>query len=126
MLVKTLEELKIYILALQLATDIVGLIKFIPDYWKISEAGQIFRSSSSVHSNIAEGFAQRFYHKQFVHYLTTALGSSDETKDHLRKLRNDGYIKSDIANDYINKYKNLSIKILNFINYLKEKHNIKH
>jgi len=53
------------------------------------------------------------------------MASSDESQDHLEKLKNNDHIKSEIVDDYIKRYKHLSIKILNFINYLKKKHNIK-
>jgi len=124
MFVKKVEDLIIYQLAFQLAKEIQGLIKDIPHYWQNEDVRQVKRSSASVPSNIAEGFSQRFYTKQFIHYLNIALASSDETKNHLKKLLNDGFIQIEIANSYIKRYKDLSIKILNFINYLKKKHNI--
>jgi four helix bundle protein len=125
MYAKIVEELVIYQVALQLAKEINKLIKQIPRYWNIEECKQILRSSSSVPSNIKEGFAHRFYAKQFIRYLYIAMGSSDESQDHMEKLRNNNQVKIEIANDYIKRYKYLSIKILNFINYLKNKHNIK-
>lgn len=121
MLVKNVEDLVIYQIALQLASEVAELVKQIPYYWNIGESNQILRSSGSVHSNIAEGFAQRFYPKQFIKYLYIAMGSNDETKNHMEKLRNDNYIKSEIANDYIKKYKNLSVRIVNFVNYLRKR-----
>jgi len=125
MFAKTVEELMIYQIALELAKEVNKLIKQIPHYRDIEECRQILRSSSSAPSNIKEGFAQRFYAKQFIKYLYTAMASSDESQDHMEKLRNNDHIKPEIANDYIKRYKHLSIKILNFINYLKKKHNIK-
>lgn len=118
------EELEIYQIALQLAKEINEIIKQIPHYWNIEECGQILRSSSSVPSNIAEGFAQRFYPRKFIYFLNIAIGSSDESQTHMQKLRNNGHVKIKIADDYIKRYKNLSVRILNFINYLKRKHNI--
>jgi len=124
MLVKNVEELTIYQIALQFATEIVCLIKDIPRYWNISECNQILRSSSSVHANITEGFSHRFYPKQFIRYLSIAIGSSDETKNHLEKLYKDRYIKTEIASNFIKKYKNLSVRMVNFRNYLRKRHNI--
>lgn len=124
MYAKTVEELLIYQIALQLAKEINKLVKQIPHYWDIQECRQILRSSSSCPSNIEEGFAQRFHPKQFIKYLNTALGSSDESKGHLRKLYNNGHIKAEIADEYIKRYKELSIKTLKFINHLRNKHNI--
>jgi len=114
----------IYQIALQLAKEIDQLVKQIPHYWDIEECGQILRSSSSASSNIQEGFAQRFYPKKFIYFLNISLGSSDESKGHMEKLRNNGHVKPEIADNYIKRYKGLSIKILKFINHLRKKHNI--
>ena len=124
MFAKIADELVIYQIALQLAKEIDELIKQIPHYWDIKESDQILRSSSSAPSNIAEGFAQRFYPKKFIYFLNIVIGSSDESQTHMEKLRNNGHVKIEIANSYIKRYKNLSVRILNFINYLKKKHNI--
>ncbi len=124
MYAKNVEELVIYQIALQLAKEINELIKQIPHYWDIEECGQILRSSSSVPSNIQEGFAQRFYPKKFILYLNNALGSSDESKGHMEKLRNNGHVKPETADSYIKRYKGLSIKILKLINHLRKKHNL--
>ena len=124
MFVKNVEDLAIYQIALQLAKEINELVKQIPHYWSIEECGQILQSASSAPSNIEEGFAQRFYPKKFIYFLNVALGSSDESKGHMKKLRNNGHVGAEIADNYIKRYKNLSIKILNLINYLKNRHNI--
>jgi len=122
MLVKQAEDLVIYQIALRLSKEIHELTGKILVHWKINDVGQIRRSSSSVPSNVAEGFGQRFYPKKFIHFLNIALGSSDETKNHLRSLFNKAHIKNEQIDHYENQYKNLSIKILNLINYLRKKH----
>ncbi len=125
MFAKIVEELEIYQIALELAKEIDKLVKQIPHHWNIAECGQILRSSSSCSSNIQEGFAQRFYPKQFIKYLYTAMGSSDESKGHMEKLRNNGHVKPEIADEYIKRYKGLSIKTLKFLNRLRKRYNIK-
>ncbi len=122
MFAKIVEELEIYQISLQLTKEVNELIKQIPHYWSIEECRQLLRSSSSVSANIAEGFCQRFYPKQFIKYLYISLGSSDESKDHIKKLINNHHLKSEIGENFIKRYKNLSIKILKFINYLRKKH----
>jgi len=47
---------------------------------------QIRRSSKSVKSNIVEGFGRRKSTPDFIHFLTMALSSNDETIDHLETL----------------------------------------
>ncbi len=125
MYAKVVDELLIYQLAFQLAIDVGGLVKSVSNYWENDDVRQIKRSSSSVSSNIAEGFGNRFYARQYIHYLIIAKGSADETKNHIKKLQNDKYIKPEIANNYVKRYTDLSVRTLNFINYLKKKHNIR-
>jgi len=124
MYAKCLEDLNIYTKALKLSKEIGELIKKIPFYWKLKEVDQIKRSSSSVSANIAEGFGQRFYPKKFVYYLNIALGSSDETQNHLKELINKNHIRQSVFDHYSFHCKKLSVQILNLINYQREKHNI--
>ena len=121
MFAKIVEELIIYQIALELAKEINKLIKQIPHHWDIEECKQILRSSSSISSNIEEGFPQRFYPKKFISYLNIAIGSSDESKGHMKKLMNNGHVEPEIADVYIKKYKTLSVKIINFNNHLRKK-----
>lgn len=117
-------DLRIYKIAIKLSIEIEELIKEIPYYWTIEESDQIKRSSSSSPSNIAEGFAKRIYPKEFIRYLNIALGSSDETQNHLISLFNKKYINEKIYNYYLNQYKNFSIKTLNFIKTIAKNNNI--
>ncbi len=123
MYAKCVEELLIYQIAVQLSVEIYELTD-IPFSWKIPEINQIKRSSSSISSNITEGFSQRFHPKKFVHFLYIAMGSSDETQNHLEKLYKKGIIDEEKAKYYISQYKNLSVKLVNFITYLRTKHNL--
>lgn len=117
MLVKCVEDLRIYQIALELAKEIEVLVKDIPFYWNDPNVNQIRRSVFSVPSNIAEGFSQRFYKKKYILYLNIALGSSDETKSHLRVLYANNLLSDTQFVYYEKQYKYLSIKILNLINY---------
>lgn len=122
MYAKTIEDLVIYKISLQLSKEIHVLTEQIPYHWKAKDVKQIRRSSSSVPSNIAEGFGQRFYTKKFLYYLNIAKGSSDETQTHLRHLANKNHISEEQKDHYLRRYKNLSVRILNLMNYLVEKH----
>ena len=124
MFAKKVEELTIYVIALELAKEIHTTIDNIPRQWKIGDSYQIKRSSSSVPSNISEGFGQRFYARKFIHYLNIAKGSSDETQNHLRSLSNNHYIERETFESLLKKNINLSVRILNLINYLKRTHGI--
>lgn len=119
-----LEDVRVYKSALELSGKINRLIKSIPYYWRINQSDQILRSSSSVAANIAEGFSRRFYPRDFIRFLIIALGSSDESQNHLYELHNKKCISENEFNDYFKAYKDLSIKILNLVNHLKKKHHI--
>ena len=108
-------DLRIYKIGIRLNKEINQLVSGIPFNWNIPEVDQIRRSSSSVPSNIAEGFSKRFHQREFKRYLRIALGSSDETQNHIILLFNNEYMVEDRYRYFLNEYKNLSIKILNMI-----------
>src|SRR3954468_21140828 len=58
----------------------------LPKFEMYEEGSQIRRSSKSVRSNIVEGYGRRAYKLDYVRFLTFALGSCDETTDHLETL----------------------------------------
>ena len=124
MFAKKVEDLIIYQISLKLTKEIYELTDKIPHYWQHKDVDQVRRSSSSVPSNISEGFGQRFYEKKYLHYLNIAIGSSDETQNHLQLLFIKNLITEQQKNDYLRRYKNLSVRILNLINYQKKKHDI--
>ena len=114
-----IDDLVVYKIACELELEVLKLINSLKNGWKIIQVNQINRSSSSVSANIAEGWGRRFYPKDYIRFLTIALGSSDETKHHLKVLYNSNCITE---LDYLNlfkRYKNLSVRILNLINSIK-------
>ena len=119
------DELVIYQLSIKLAGEIKNLAKTIPYNWNIGEVNQIIRSSDSIHSNITEGWSRRFYRRDFIRFLSYSLGSSDETQSHLVALYQGKHIIEIDYKKYWKSYKDLSIKILNYINYQKKRFNIK-
>src|ERR1044072_5219975 len=58
----------------------------LPKFEMYEEGSQIRRSSKSIRSNIVEGYGRRRYKQEFIKHLVYALGSSDETIDHLETL----------------------------------------
>lgn len=50
------------------------------------------RASKSIPANIAEGYGRRESEREFKHFLTNAVGSSDELKVHLDYARDLGYM----------------------------------
>lgn len=58
----------------------------LPKFEMFETGSQIRRSVKSVRSNIVEGFGKRIWKADFVRHLTYAIGSCDETIDHLETL----------------------------------------
>ena len=58
----------------------------IPKFELFETGSQIRRSMKSVKANIAEGFGRRKYKQEFLHFLTIAIASNNETLDHLETL----------------------------------------
>ena len=58
----------------------------LPKFEMFEEGTQIRRSMKSIRSNIVEGYGRRHYKAEFIHFLTYAQASCDETIDHLEML----------------------------------------
>ena len=58
----------------------------LPKFETYEEGSQIRRSSKSIATSIVEGFGRKRYQQEFIKYLTYALASCDETKEHLELL----------------------------------------
>jgi four helix bundle protein len=67
----------------------------LPKFELFEEGSQIRRSSKSVKSTIVEGYGRREYKQEFIRYLTFAIGSNDETLDHLETLRETESLKNE-------------------------------
>ena len=58
----------------------------LPKFEMFEEGTQIRRSMKSIRSNIVEGYGRRRNKAEFIHFLTYAQASCDETIDHLKIL----------------------------------------
>jgi len=68
-------------------------IEKLPNFEMLEEGRQVRRSMKSVRSNIVEGYGRKRYKKEYVRFLIHALGSCDETTDHLETLLETGSLK---------------------------------
>ena len=84
-------NLDVWQLARTLTTEIhVMTTQSLPKYEMYEVGSQIRRSIKSVRSNIVEGYGRRRYKRDFIRFLTYALSSCDETRDHLEVLHETG------------------------------------
>ena len=80
-------DLEIWKIANELANDIHNMtLNDLPRFEMFEEGNQIRRSIKSVKSNIVEGFGRRNYKQEFLHFLSIAIASNDESIDHLETL----------------------------------------
>ena len=77
-----LKELKTWLKAIDLATDVYRLTASFPKEERYGLTSQIRRSAVSIPSNIAEG-AGRNSNKEFNHFLSISKGSSYELQTQL-------------------------------------------
>lgn len=90
MAVRSYRDLEVYQAAFEMAVDIHRMTATLPKYELYEEGSQVRRAANSVPANIAEGFGRRRYKNEYVHFLTIALASCDETQVHLDLLHRVG------------------------------------
>jgi len=84
-------NLDVWQLARSLTTEIHTMtIQSLPKHEMYEVGSQIRRSIKSVRSNIVEGYGRRRYKQDFIRFLTYAISSCDETRDHLEVLHETG------------------------------------
>ena len=99
-------NLDIWKLSRDLVKDIHQMsLNQLPKFEMFEEGVQIRRSMKSIRSNIVEGYGRRRYKQEFIHFLTYAQASCDETIDHLEILFETGSLKDEAL------YRNLSQRL---------------
>ena len=81
------KNLEIWQLAREVAIEIHKMsLEQLPKFEQFETGQQIRRSSKSTRSTIVEGYGRRTYQAEYFKFLTYAIGSNDETIDHLESL----------------------------------------
>ena len=121
------ERLEVYRLAHTLGRRVHALTLRLPKHELYEEGSQVRRSSKSVSSQIVEGHALRNYKAEYVHYLTRAYGSAEETIEHLQYLLETGSAKevADECRGLIEEYSTLCRKLFNYQQAVFREHNPK-
>ena len=110
------KDLEIYQISQELAIKVHKMtLDDLPKFEMWEEATQIRRSSKSIVATIVEGFGRKTYQQEYVRYLTYALASCDETKEHLTLLYKTESLKDqNLYNTLIKEYENLGRKLYRF------------
>lgn len=90
-MVRTHKDLEVWRKSMDFVTSIYKLTARFPDYEVFGLTSQIRRATVSIPSNIAEG-AARLSTKEFVNFISIALGSASEVETQLIIAGNLGYI----------------------------------
>ena len=85
-------DLEVFQRSIDALVRIHAMTATLPDIERFELASQLRRASKSIPANIAEGYAKRRSPKEFVSYLTTALGSANEVEVHLEIACRLGYV----------------------------------
>lgn len=117
-------KLEIWQMARELVIDIHKMTMNLPSFETYEIGSQIRRSSKSVKSLIVEGYGRRNYKQEFIKFIIYALGSNDETIDHLETLFETGSLENeDIYNELHERLNILGKKINRFLESLQKSHN---
>mgnify|MGYP005871175733 CR=1 FL=1 len=120
--VRSYRDLEVYQMAFELAVEIHAMTMNLPKYELYEEGSQIRRSAKSVPANIAEGFGRRRYSNEYIHFLTVALASCDETQAHLDLLHAVGNLDNAMHETLSNKCGSLGKSLNRFLQAVIEQH----
>jgi len=113
--IRDFDDLEIYKLSMELADWIYDLTAEFPTEEKYNVVSQLRRAVTSIGANIAEGYG-RYHYKENIQYARQARGSLSETKYFMLFSNKRKYISDKIYEEFIGKYRNLQVKINNYIN----------
>ena len=89
------QRLEVWRLALDLSVEVHRMtLEELPRFEMHEVGSQVRRSAKSIRANIVEGYGKRRYKLEFLRHLTYALGSAQETLDHLDTLHETGSLVS--------------------------------
>lgn len=110
------KDLEIYRLAHDLAVKMHEMtLQDLPKFEMYEQGSQIRRSSKSIVATIVEGFGRKSYQQEFIRYLTYAIASCDETKEHLELLFDTKSFSNEIKyKNWIQELEKLGKKLYNF------------
>ena len=89
------QRLEVWQLARDLSVEVHRMtLEELPRFEMHEVGSQVRRSAKSIRANIVEGYGKRRYKLECLRHLTYALGSAQETLDHLYTLHETGSLTS--------------------------------
>ena len=115
-----LEELDVYLMAMDLADKVWSEVKDWDYFLKSTIGKQLVNAVDSIAANISEGYGRYHYkeNKQFIYY---ARGSLSETKTWVQKAFNRGLIEESVFKDLYHKLERTSVKLNNYLHTIGKK-----
>lgn len=113
--IHTFRDLVVWKRAHELMLQTYKLAESLPDEERYRRKDQLLRSSSSVPSNIAEGYG-RYHFKENMQFCRQARGSLTETQNHLIAARDLKQAPADICDSLIQGYDELFSQLSAYIN----------
>lgn len=113
------ENLDIYKISFELFVETHRKSLILPKFELYELGSQVRRSADSVNSNIVEGYGRRNYKNDYLKSLRTSHSSCDETLNHIKKII---MVYPELTEEFsplTENYQSLSIKIHNYIEYVK-------
>ena len=89
---------------MRLLKPVHDLVMRFPDYEKWVLADQMRRASTSIPTNIAEGYSKKRYVKSFRSQLVDAMGSASEMVVHSKVALELGYVSHDECAHFVQEY----------------------
>ena len=117
MIARRFEELEAWQLARELERKVYAITETGPASRDVEFCRQIRRASSSSPRNLAEGFG-RFLPGDFGKFVRNALGSLNETKDHLAAGAERGYLTRQAHDELVRLLDRAIGKSVNLAKYL--------
>ena len=91
------QRLEVWRLARDLSVEVHRMtLEELPRFEMHEVGSQVRRSAKSIRANIVEGYGKRRYKLDFLRHLPYALGSAQETLDHLDTLHETGSLASSV------------------------------
>ena len=97
-------DLDVYNRSLDALVRVHQIVASFPDSERFDLTAQLRRASKSIPANIAEGYAKRRSAKEFVSFLTNALGSANEIEVHAEIAHRLGYIPNEVFRELTEEY----------------------